>query len=224
MQTQPHSPDEFHKFHTLEEEKQERVINAAMKEFLVGYKKASTDNIVREAGISKGLLFHYFGTKEGLYNYLIDHGVDIIMEQFLGLINVNQADVLESLWQLALLKQDLSMQFPSIFDFLTSTYMHTGSTINAAHGKLDEMVKMRARIMEDIYNNGNHDLFREDIDPKKAIDIITWAVNGYTQSLTAIAPAESLGESARENYDKYLNDLKEMLDLFRKCFYKEELL
>ena len=48
------------KFFDLKKEKQDRMINAALKVFaLRGYRHASTDDIVKEAGISKGLLFHY---------------------------------------------------------------------------------------------------------------------------------------------------------------------
>lgn len=56
-----------HKFMTMEAEKRERVINAALKEFSKGYMAANTDVIVKEAGISKGMLFHYFGSKRGLF-------------------------------------------------------------------------------------------------------------------------------------------------------------
>ena len=51
------------KFFDLKKEKQDRMINAALKVFaLNGYRHASTDDIVREAAISKGLLFHYLRT------------------------------------------------------------------------------------------------------------------------------------------------------------------
>ena len=47
------------KFFDLKKEKQDRMINAALKVFAIyGFNKASTDDIVKEAGISKGLLFH----------------------------------------------------------------------------------------------------------------------------------------------------------------------
>ena len=49
------------KFYLLEEEKQLKIINAAMEVFGKNeYKKASTDLIAAKAGISKGLLFYYF--------------------------------------------------------------------------------------------------------------------------------------------------------------------
>ena len=61
------------KFYDIKSDKQERIINAAIKVFAEnGYKKASTDVIVKEAEISKGLLFHYFTNKIGLYEYIVE--------------------------------------------------------------------------------------------------------------------------------------------------------
>lgn len=64
------------KFFDLKKEKQDRMINAALKVFgMRGYQFASTDDIVKEAAISKGLLFHYFGSKLGLYSFIYDYSV-----------------------------------------------------------------------------------------------------------------------------------------------------
>ena len=45
----------------MDEEKKQKIINASIEEFSKGYSLASTNEIVRKAGVSKGLLFHYFG-------------------------------------------------------------------------------------------------------------------------------------------------------------------
>ncbi|GEM01866.1 regulatory protein, tetR family [Halolactibacillus halophilus] len=46
-------------FHNVEPDKQQRIIEAAMKHFAEnGYKDASTNKIVKEAGIGKGMLFY----------------------------------------------------------------------------------------------------------------------------------------------------------------------
>ena len=67
------------KFFDLKKEKQDRMINAALKCFaLCGYKHASTDEMVKEAAISKGLLFHYFGSKQGVYLFVYDYSVRYI--------------------------------------------------------------------------------------------------------------------------------------------------
>ena len=68
------------KFFDLKQEKQDRMINASLKIFSRGgYRHASTDEIVKEAGISKGLLFHYFPTKLGLYGFLFDYSARFML-------------------------------------------------------------------------------------------------------------------------------------------------
>lgn len=64
------------KFFDLRKEKQDRMINASLKWFAMnGYRHASTDDIVKEAAISKGLIFHYFESKLGLYEFIYDYSV-----------------------------------------------------------------------------------------------------------------------------------------------------
>lgn len=70
------------KFFALPEEKQRRIVNAAMEVFAKNeYKRASTDDIAARAGISKGLLFHYFGSKKELYFYLYRYVEQMVAEQ-----------------------------------------------------------------------------------------------------------------------------------------------
>ena len=60
------------KFFDLKQEKQDRMINASLKIFSRGgYRHASTDEIVKEAGISKGLLFHYFEVNWGCTDFCL---------------------------------------------------------------------------------------------------------------------------------------------------------
>ena len=60
-------------FLELDNEKRERIIRTALKEFAAyGYAGSSTNRIVKESGISKGSLFKYFESKEDMYFYLID--------------------------------------------------------------------------------------------------------------------------------------------------------
>ena len=62
------------KFWDLKKSRQDSMINSALKVFAVGgYRHASTDEIVAGASISKGLLFHYFYSKQGLYEFLAEY-------------------------------------------------------------------------------------------------------------------------------------------------------
>ena len=210
--------DEHQKFMALEEEKRERILNAAMHEFLGGFKKASTDNIVREAGISKGLLFHYFGTKENLYNFLVDQAIDIVQMEYIDLINVRQRDILDSIWQLSLLKQDLSRRFPTIFEFLTRVYLDEKDCPAKEH--LVRFQKLRAEMIQEVYSHCDKSLFRDDIPFDKAMAIISMTLEGYAQQKAAQLKHAGTAETVRENYDTYLAELKEYLDILRKVFYK----
>lgn len=63
----------YSKFNNLKPEKQKQIINTAIKELVRnGFEKASTNEIVKRANISKGSLFNYFNSKKDLYLYLIE--------------------------------------------------------------------------------------------------------------------------------------------------------
>jgi len=216
----------YPKFFALEEDKRERIINAAMREFLHGYNAAKTDNIVREAGISKGLLFHYFGTKEKLYDFLIESAITVIQAEYVNLINTRHSDLLDSVWQMSLLKQDLSKRYPVIFDFLASTYLDTRHPMNAEQAaQLQKFMEMRNKILDEILEHCDKSLFRDGIDPLKAINIINWTLTGAAEDMTKRVMAadhglSSVGEAARTEYDYYMDEFKAYLDIFRRCFYK----
>jgi len=59
-------------FQKLNPVKREKIIQSAISEFAVnGYRKASVNNIVRNAGISKGSLFQYFASKTRLFSVTV---------------------------------------------------------------------------------------------------------------------------------------------------------
>lgn len=59
-------------FERLTKDKKEAILNAGIEEFSTySYRDANTDRITAACGISKGLLYHYFGTKKNFYIYCI---------------------------------------------------------------------------------------------------------------------------------------------------------
>ncbi len=86
------------KFFDLTREKQDRIINGALKVFSkTPYKYASTDRIVEEAKISKGLLFHYFGSKEGIYTFLYDYSMRYVELELYSTISIKETNYFELL-------------------------------------------------------------------------------------------------------------------------------
>lgn len=60
-------------FWNLPEEKRSAIEKSGIREFSrKSFADASTDEITRNSGISKGLLFHYFGSKKAFYLYCLE--------------------------------------------------------------------------------------------------------------------------------------------------------
>ena len=107
------------KFFDLKKEKQDRMINAALKVFgMRGYQFASTDDIVREAGISKGLLFHYFGSKLGLYSFVYDYSVRFMSLELKAAVDDNETDFFFFFKQIEAGKLQVLKNYPCMQLFL----------------------------------------------------------------------------------------------------------
>lgn len=102
----------------IDEQKRQRVIRAGIEEFAKGYEAASTNEIVRKAGISKGLLFHYFGNKKNLYMSVFREVVQQTTEALFSRVGELPSDVIERMIRLALTKLELYREDPEAWLFL----------------------------------------------------------------------------------------------------------
>ena len=72
----------FEAFEKLSDDKKELILSSGMKEFSQKpYKEASTDSITKTCGISKGLLFHYFGSKKEFYFFCLERAMEKLTAQ-----------------------------------------------------------------------------------------------------------------------------------------------
>ena len=70
-------------FEKLSEQERSHIIGVCVSEFAEhGYRKASTNNIVKRLGIPKGSIFYWFRSKDGLYLYLVDLSVKRFVDVF----------------------------------------------------------------------------------------------------------------------------------------------
>lgn len=124
------------KFFDLKKEKQDRIINAALKIFaLRGYRHASTDEIVREAEISKGLLFHYFDSKPGLYAFLCDYSVRFAALELRAGIDPMTADLFDLFRQIEAARMHTMKAYPYIQLFLLGLTKEQDEEARAAAGE-----------------------------------------------------------------------------------------
>lgn len=194
-----------------------KIIEGAIRVFAQhNYEKASTTMIAQAAGLSKGLIFHYFGSKADLFLATYQEVATIIIDRIVDKINYVETDMLlrlkESIW----LKLDVMQTFPEIFEFLKAAYFEHPPELKEGMQQINSGILDQG--MAKIYQNIDYSRFRDDIDARLAINTIhftleKWSEN-YNQELFH-APFDRLG------YEDAINKIDPYLALFRKCFYKE---
>lgn len=206
----------FSKFLNLDMEKQYRILNAAMKEFAQkGFEKASTNEIVKEADISKGLLFHYFKDKKNLFLFLYDHCIDVSTNEFYKKINLDEKDFFIRLNQMCIIKFELLNKYPEMFRFIETAYMETSKSVKK---ELDERKEKLIKINSiKVFEGFDLSKFKEDIDVKKAINVMIWTFQGLGDEALKKAKLLSLD---KPDYSEVFAEADIYIDMFKNCFYK----
>jgi len=206
----------FSKFLSIDTEKQNRILNAAMKEFAKnGYEKASTNEIVKESEISKGLLFHYFKNKKQLFLYLYNYCIDLNMNEFYKKIDLSESDFFTRLRQTQLIKMELLKKYPEIFRFIEAAYLEDSSEIKQElEARNKELMKNSVDVL---FKDIDTSKFKDGIDIKKVINIVIWTLQGFADEVMA---RERLSPSNQTNYDGAFLEADEYLNMLKNCFYK----
>lgn len=206
----------FAKFLNLKPEKQQSIINAAMKEFAQkGFDNASTNEIVKAANISKGLLFHYFNNKKDLYLFLYDYSLEIFSNEFFGKIDWNEKDIFIRLRQMAILKGEIIKKYPGMFDFTFSANIESSSEVK------DDLERRNKKLIEESYRKLFEGIdiskFKKDIEINRAVNIIIWTTEGFANREQKKMESDPLYQF---DYDKILAEFDVYIELLRRCFYK----
>lgn len=198
-------------FHSLEQQKQQRIINAALNEFARrGFRDASTNAITQQAGISKGALFHYFGNKQKLYAYLMDHTRQQVQTQLLDDFPGSD-DLIEMFVLFSKRKAMLAKDYPLMFDFWYKAFQeqqenpHDSQMIRQTIDRLNTLMSDRIDTSK----------LRPGIDLPKAIEICTWLSEGYGRKYSQM--------NQQLDRDELLTEADELFDTLRLMLYKEDL-
>ena len=193
------------KFFDLKSEKQDRMINASLKIFAInGYKHASTDDIVKEAGISKGLLFHYFINKMGLYSFLIDYSVKYMSFEFSRTIG-EETDYFSYLEKLETAKLNVLKNYPYMNEFIENAISENrsdmeDSAVAALKVYKDMFDKYRAKLSMPAMRNG--------VDIEQFENMINYIIKGLTVESMGLASFKP--EQLNKKIIEYLQTFKKL--------------
>ena len=212
----------YQNFLSLEEDKQQTILRACLREFgRYGYQKTSIDQVAKASGISKSMVFYYFGTKVGLYSYLLDYSIKILKEYFKNTDElVSGLDYIEKYQRVVKVKLEAYFKHHEVFEFVTMLFLNPeNTTINPTISEMyEELMDFRQAAFMSLQESEAENLFKDEINPDQARKYINWIMEGFSQSIiarighTALIDADI--DDAWEEFDEILDDL-------RRLFYKE---
>jgi len=206
---------EYIHFLKLDEEKKTRVLVAAYNEFLEkGYAEASTNVIIQKAGISKGLLFHYFGCKEGLYRFLMREATRKIASESLPELPDKDADVFALIKSIIQVKISVCLHYPTETNFMLSAWKT--NLPESLKQELENMVDIQGNYINVLVALLDDDLLKDGVEKNIAIEMIAWICEKYTDKLLS----GNMLDTQVASWDLIAQDLDKYLDALRGGLYK----
>jgi TetR/AcrR family transcriptional regulator len=200
------------KFYALPKEKQNTIIEAALFTFgKLGYKKASAKEIATNAGISKGMIFHYFGSKKKLYLYLLETSFDTMYKAFLNSPYKEVTDFFDRIMLGTKIKLSVMKKHPSLFLFLGRTYSETDPEVVT---EIKQFYSQGELFRNDFaLTSLDTHKFKDSVDPNLVLQILVKFSEGYVGNTTL-----------DENFDldKMIDEFVACMNLMKNNFYKEE--
>jgi AcrR family transcriptional regulator len=211
----------FDAFHSLDNEKQQRIIKSALAEFgAKGFKRASTDAIAKNAQIGKGMLFYYFTSKEELFNFLCEYAIEFARTEYLKRYSSTAGDFLERYTALTELKRQSMAKFSEVTGFFESFYREENAPYVQKFGR--DIAEIRELVYGKVYDGIDHSLFRGDLDGAAVIKYLQWLLDAYEKDAAErynsggvnVANETAVAEEWRKFY-AFVSDL-------RRIFYRED--
>jgi len=203
------------KFFDLSQERQDLIRGSAMLEFGAGtFKKTSADAIAKRAGVSKGLLFHYFKDKRELYLYLFQYAIDeSVGKYFNKTLYYGETDFFLALEKGHKVKMELVRRMPGMFRFVMQAYYEHDSVLTPKlRKKLNDVLEQTTT---DFLSRMDLYKFKDGVDPWMVVRLLMLASEGML--------AET-GACTAEEINNLFSEYKKYADMLRQNLYKEEYL
>jgi len=196
------------KFFDLKKEKQDKMINGAMQVFACkGYKNASTDDMVKVAGVSKGLWFHYFVNKMGLYYFVSDYCVKYLNMELATNLAGKPSDYFDILYII----EDTKVQISKIYPFAPLM-------IQSMLDEKDEEIISIAKELIEPYRDKVREAF-ENFDESELSSHVSKDMLDMTVGYTLKGIMEKAYNNDVFDAEGYLSQVKAYFDMMRKIVY-----
>lgn len=200
------------KFLSLPIEKQNTIINAALKTFGTnGYKKTSISDIASAAGISKAMVFHYFGTKKELYLYLIELCGKIMMTEVDKNLDNSVIDFFDRIKMSSKIEFSVMKRHAAIPAFLAGMYFEDDEEVRSdIKAIIDGGEKFRDKIA---FEGVDISKFKDTVNLDSFMKMLLWMAEGFTKKMS---------NNSELDFDEMEKEFNECLDMLRNNLYRGE--
>ncbi len=189
----------------------EKILINAIQEFaLQGYNKASTNRIMEEAGMAKGLLFHYFSNKPKLYLACLDKVLSEFQVQLDQFMQHMSQDIFERLASYLRWKSELFHSKPITFRFLLGINKLPPEVRQRADSALAAWRKKNSQLLAD-YDAA---LWDPGVNQRDALEIVVLLFDSLDNRWM-----QEMDAGAFQDREKMLNHALRLLDVLRAGFY-----
>lgn len=202
------------KFKNLPAEKQNTIIDAALLSFGTnGYKKTSINDIAAAAGISKAMVFHYFGTKKELYFYLLDLCGNIIVNEVKEKFDNSITDFFDRIKLSSAIEISVMKKHPAILSFVKSAYFENDDEVRTDIKAILEKGEGEDFRNKIAFDGMDFSKFKDGVDLKLLMRILTWMAEGF---------ASNYSTQTMDDFESLCKEFYDCMDLLKNNFYKEE--
>jgi TetR/AcrR family transcriptional regulator len=214
-------------FEKQPQEKKDLIIKVSIEEFVKnGYEKTSTDVITRRAGISKGILFHYFKSKKNLYLYLVNYVLDLLTEKTMEAFRKIQSDdYFERIKEIALLKQKLAVQYLQESQFISDALVNPPVAVKK---EMEEIIKKYYEtyqgdfLLEHVYIKDliQTEKLRDDISVDTVVNMTMLIVDQLSNKYWALYKNKQI--DIMNSMESSIRELDDYLKIVKYGIYKPE--
>jgi TetR/AcrR family transcriptional regulator len=208
-------------FERISAERKQRILKVCLQEFAQkGYEKASTNAMVEALGIAKGLLFHYFGSKKGLYLYLWEHTARIFNEELLAHMRHSEGkrdDFFSRIRTNTVVKLRTCLEYPTEYRFLMQSVSGLPQEVEEDLSAVRD--KLYALFMQASTETGIGDLspgnLRKGVSHDMAVKFITMVLDQLTMDFVREYRGREIEVLARPKQIAKVAGLDEVIDMIR---------
>ncbi|MCW3488574.1 TetR/AcrR family transcriptional regulator [Dethiobacter alkaliphilus] len=194
------------------EQTRERILNVAIREFaLQGYNKASTNHIMEQVGMAKGLLFHYYSNKQKLYLACLQKVLAEVQKELDQFMQQMPQDLFERLASFLRWKNQLAIDQPLTFRFLLGISKLPSGVRSNADGMLVSLRKKNSQLLADY----DQTLWDPKVNQKDALEVVVLLFDAMDHKWVQQMDADAL-----QDQKELLCYALRLLDVLKVGFYQ----